>query len=279
LRALHWLPRIQTDHHLQLTEVVSVPRGQAESNREWEHWGEVDPLYGVAVAKGRERDGKSPWTDEEFYSLGSTAWEEFEAHWRRYGLNPESCVEIGCGAGRLTMHLAKSFRTVHALDVSSGMIDYARQHIPAPHVTFHHTDGRVIPLAAASATAVFSTHVFQHFDRLADASAYFAEIARVLKPGGTLMIHLPVHRWPVMPALFDWIYHSRKALGQAIAAIRRWFLSHGLGRPLMRWLSYPTGYFFTTLPSVGLVDVEVWIFCPNRDSRDPHPFVLARRHG
>lgn len=247
------------------------------SNVEWKRWGEVDPLYGVATGDGKAKGGPSPWTDDEFYTSGKVPWDEFLSHWERYGLDKDCCVEIGCGAGRLTMHMARSFRTIRALDVSEGMIAYAQARIGAANVTFHLTDGLHMPLPDGSVTAVFSTHVFQHFDSVDHAAAYFAEVARVLKPGGTLMVHLPIHRWPVMGKVFDAIYRSRKIAGDLVARIRRLLLRLGLARPLMRWRSYSVDYLLDTLPRVGLTDVELWIFCPNRDNKDPHPFVLARR--
>src|SRR5438094_7720902 len=42
------------------------------SNVEWQRWGEIDPLYGVAATTGRARSGPHPWTDEEFYERGRT---------------------------------------------------------------------------------------------------------------------------------------------------------------------------------------------------------------
>ena len=247
------------------------------SNMEWKKWGEIDPLFGVATHEGREKGGRSPWTDEEFYALGKLHWDQFFAHWTKYRLDNDCCVEIGCGAGRLTRHLAKSFRTVHALDVSEGMLAYARARIAESHVAFHLTDGVRIPLPDSCVSAVFSTHVFQHLDSLAHADACFAEAARVLKPGGTMMVHLPIYRWTVMPGVFATIYHARKIVGDAVAWTRRLLLRIGIGRPLMRWLSYSEDYLFGSLSRLGFADIELWIFCPLRDNRDRHPVVLARK--
>ena len=41
---------------------------------------------------------------------------------RSYGLNDRSCLEIGCGAGRLTRQLSGAFREILAIDVSSDMM-------------------------------------------------------------------------------------------------------------------------------------------------------------
>jgi 2-polyprenyl-3-methyl-5-hydroxy-6-metoxy-1,4-benzoquinol methylase len=92
------------------------------SNKEWKKWGETDPLFGVASWQNKARDGSSPWTDQEFYQLGASDWGDFSSHWEKYGLNRESCLEIGCGAGRITLQLAAYFNQVHALDISEKMM-------------------------------------------------------------------------------------------------------------------------------------------------------------
>lgn len=106
------------------------------SNVEGRRWGEIDPLYGVAAAKGRERGGASPWTDVEFDELGARFWACFHPAWRRYGLDYASCLEVGSGAGRMTAQLAREFGIVHAADVSQGMIDYASTRVTTSNVRF-----------------------------------------------------------------------------------------------------------------------------------------------
>ncbi len=246
------------------------------SNIEWRKWGEVDPLFGVASWAGKERGGEDPWTDEAFFTLGRSDWQDFFDHWQRYGLDPTACLEIGCGAGRITMHLAKAFETTHAVDISPEMIAYARRHISDPTVHFYVSDGVTLPLASQSVSAVFSTHVFQHFDTLAQATNYFAEIARVLAPGGSLMIHLPIHHWPSMSSVFNILYGTRKALGTLKARIKRQLIRWGLSRPMMRGLSYPRAYLFTTLPRLGFENIEIAVFAA-KSNNSPHPFVLAHR--
>jgi len=95
------------------------------SNIEWKQWGKFDPLYAVSSWDGKQKDGPKPWTDNEFYSLGASDWADFYDHWKRYGFQGGHCLEIGCGAGRITRHLANSFQMVTALDVSENMMQYA----------------------------------------------------------------------------------------------------------------------------------------------------------
>jgi SAM-dependent methyltransferase len=243
---------------------------------EWKRWGEIDPLYGVAAAKGRQRGGPRPWSDSEFYELGSRHWARFHPTWRRYGLDYASCLEIGCGAGRMTAQLAREFGIVHAADVSRGMIDYAAARVTATNVRFQLTDGEKLPLEAASVTAVFSTHVFQHFDSLDQATVSFREVARVLAPSGTIMIHLPIYRWPSGRQGFEFLYSLRKAIGDIRAQVMRPLIARGFARPLMRYLGYPAQYVFQTLPVLGFTDPEIVILAA-ADGADLHPFVLARR--
>jgi ubiquinone/menaquinone biosynthesis C-methylase UbiE len=166
---------------------------------------------------------------------------------------------------------------VFGLDVSAGMIEYAREHIEAKSVIFLLGDGIHIPLADASVTAVFSAHVFQHFDSISHASAYFREVARVLAPGGTIMIHLPIHHWPTMPRLFDAAYHFRKRIGDIRAWVRRQLIRAGLSHHhFMRGLSYPVQYLFDFLPKYGLGEIEISIL-QTKTENALHPFVLARK--
>lgn len=249
---------------------------RVSSNIEWEKWGEVDPLYGVATRTGKERGGIAPWTDEEFFEFGRSDWQDFLMHWKKYGLDNASCLEIGCGAGRITMHLCKYFRTTHAIDVSREMMAFARQHIKGTSVIFHLTNGKEIPLLDNQVSAVFSAHVFQHFDSLAHASTYFAEISRVLTPGGSLMIHLPVYNWPAMSRAFAVAYRLRKYAGNIRAWMIRPLILRGLSNHFMRGLSYPIRYFYDTLPECGLIDIQVLIFL-TKSNDGLHPFVFARK--
>src|SRR4051812_12497898 len=167
-----------------------------QSNVEWKKWGEIDPLFGVSSWEGKGKGDSQPWTDDEFYEMGRSDWSDFRKHWDQFGVEPGVCLEIGCGAGRITRQLATYFRSVKALDVSEGMIAYARKNVHSPNVEYLLGNGVELPLPDRSIDAVFSTHVFQHFEALADASRYLGEIRRVMTPGGTLMIHLPLYMLP-----------------------------------------------------------------------------------
>lgn len=248
------------------------------SNVEWKAWGQKDPMMGVATRTGKERGGPNAWSDAEFYELGRADWEDFVQRWRRYGLDTSSCLEVGCGTGRITSQLARTFDKTCALDVSEGMIRYAREHVVGPNVVFMLGDGLHVDLPDASVSAIFSTHVFQHFDSIVHASSYFHELARVLKPRGTLMIHLPMHHWPAMPGVFDLLYRTRKLVGDARAWYKRRLIRFGAMHHFMRRQSYSIEYLLDRLPESGLRDVEVVIFRTSKENLT-HSFILGRKHG
>ena len=251
-----------------------------KSNVEWQAWGEKDPLFGVIPLTGRERDGAKPWTDADFYETGRLDWQEFRERWENYGLTKEACLEIGCGAGRMTRSLAEDFAKVYGIDVAEGMIAYARQHMP-PNVELFVTDGVTLPVADLSVTAVFSVIVFLHFDKKEYAAAYFKEFARVLKPDGSIMIQLPLHIWPTNTKM-----SIRKAFGAAMESymgLRRWKgayhrfqLSRKKWSPFMQSISYETAWVQATLESLGFGRIEFSVFQPARGGV-PYSWVFAQK--
>lgn len=247
---------------------------QLKSNIEWKQWGKEDPLWGVASCPDRQKSGARPWTDDEFYAYGASNWQDFCGQWQHYGLNPESCLEIGCGAGRFTLQLARVFRQVYAVDVSEEMIAYARSRMDLPNVEYSVVDGLHLPKADGSVTAVFSTHVLQHLDRSELGFAYFREFYRVLVPGGTLMVHLPLYEIPaggMTGAAMRALYSAYRWLGQTRADLRR----RGAVKS-MRRTPYPIGSLGSFLSGIGLKNVEFRIF-PTKINGDLHPFVFAAK--
>jgi ubiquinone/menaquinone biosynthesis C-methylase UbiE len=250
------------------------------SNIEWSSWGARDPLYGVASLAGRNKRGDHPWTDEEFYRYGALNWNEYRRQWESYGVRRRSCVEIGCGAGRITRQLAAYFHEVHAVDVSREMIDYARRHIDLPNVSFHLTGGAALPLADGSVSAAFSCDVFQHFSRVSFAEQYLIELNRVLDAGASLMIHLPVYTWPdTLRRTLSGLYTLRSTLDSLHANTRRLLLTLGFGNPFMFGVSYESKWLYEFLGKVGFREVEIRFF---ENSGDPgrvgfRSYLFARK--
>ncbi len=258
---------------------MSNRRREPASNIEWQSWGKLDPLYGVASLEGRNKRGNNPWTTEEFYNYGAKVWSEYIPHWERYGVNRQSCVEIGCGAGRMTKQLSIYFQKVYAVDVSTDMVEYARVQVDPEKVSFHVTNGCVLPMADGSVAAGFSSDVFQHFEQPSFAEEYFLELYRVLMVGGSIMIHLPVYSWPhVMRPIFSSLYRIWRAADSFQAKMRRVLLRRGVGNPFMFGIKYEITELYNFLYRLGFRDIEINFFENSGDGGfDFRSYLFARK--
>ena len=250
-----------------------------KTNEEWKAWGKEEPLYGTASWVGRRRGEDNEWTDVEFYGLGRSDWHDFSARWDCYNYNRESCLEIGCGAGHITKQLSKEFQVVHALDVSIDMIEYAQSNVTGNNVSWHVSDGTSIPLQDSLVSTVFSCHVFQHFPSEEDGLRHFEEIYRVLKPGGTMMIHLPLHNFPTVNRKFSklarYLYSFFLVLTSAKADIRRWQMRRG-GKKYMHGISYELPQLYEKLKRIGFERIEFVNF-PMQINDGLHACVLGTK--
>lgn len=240
------------------------------SNREWRSWGKADPLWSVASWPGRQAGGASPWTPEDFINLGVSDFGDIRAHWDHFGLQPGTCVEIGCGAGRMTKPLLSVFDRVIALDVSDDQILTARRLLGplASRVEFHRVDDPAIPRADVSCQAMFSCHVFQHFSSFSGIRRYLQEAHRVLAPGSTICFHLPVpgaHRGSQLTGYGLAIRNVAATVRRLVGNLR-----------IMEYHQYSPTRVFDALEAIGFRDAELRIF-EMTSNGDAHSFFFARR--
>ena len=93
-------------------------------------------------------------------------------------------AEFGCGTGYYTEALAGKAAAVIATDLSLGMLDIAKKCVTAANVSFQMEDCQSTSFAAATFDTAFISLVL-HF---AEPEKTLAEMHRILKPGGTLII-------------------------------------------------------------------------------------------
>ncbi len=191
--------------------------------------------------------------------------EELEGLFGRLGDDPRGgvCVEVGCGQGRITWHLAERFDRVIALDVSPAMLEMARGAVTAENVDFRLVSGvRLDGLDDGIADAVVCYLVLQHVPRRRLILAYLREFARVLKPEGRAFVQLPV-------------------LG-AGARPRLWRLLRGAGVPFVARLSRDVARqpayrgFRLTEPELAAGLAEVGLRVAARDESADSPYRYAR---
>lgn len=93
----------------------------------------------------------------------------------------ELAFDVGCGNGQASRELARHFSQVHASDASASQIEQAET---CPNVTYHVSPAENIDCADSSVDLISvaqAIHWFRH-------PAFFAEVDRVLKPGGVLAV-------------------------------------------------------------------------------------------
>jgi malonyl-CoA O-methyltransferase len=107
-------------------------------------------------------------------------------------LAPRTVVDLGCGTGEAFPELARRFPAaqVVGIDLARGMLEAARARTPAWRRWLHARSPRLVcadaerlPLATGSAQLAWSNLALQW----CRPEAVFAEVARVLEPGGLIM--------------------------------------------------------------------------------------------
>ena len=103
-------------------------------------------------------------------------------------LNPSSLVDVGCGIAYSTYVVADG-RPFTGIDMDEGNLALARDILTdVDGAKLVHSTAGEIPLDAASADCVLMTEVLEHLD---DERPALAEVLRVLRPGGTLLVTVP----------------------------------------------------------------------------------------
>ncbi len=129
-------------------------------------------------------------TDAEFDSTGRPEVQNFvladPVLNRRRDLKQLRLLEIGCGIGRMTKHLAEAFGEVYGTDVSAEMIARGRERMrDYPNVFLYETNGLdFAALPSEHFDMIFSVYVFQHVPDVSVIHSNIRDACRVLKPGG-----------------------------------------------------------------------------------------------
>lgn len=140
-----------------------------------------------------------------------------DRHRRRNGV----ALEIGCGPGRFLPSLAQRFSQVLAVDAYDASLgDAAARLDPEPRRRTHlaQADVRRLPVASDACDWVVALDVLEHLD---DDRAALAELHRVTRPGGRLLVSVPAfpHLWSAQDEAAG---HRRRyrvsTLGAALAA-------------------------------------------------------------
>ncbi len=103
------------------------------------------------------------------------------------GLGPYvSVLDVGCGTGALARRLTGLGYAVTGVDPSEGMLEVMRTR--APEIRAVHASGTELPFDPDSFDVVLSVATFHHIAEPDPVRATLAEMTRVSRPGGRIVI-------------------------------------------------------------------------------------------
>jgi SAM-dependent methyltransferase len=249
------------------------------------------------VARFREDDGYNDSFARQWKAFRLTQYDEFngttltrdrylrETGWPLSGLDGETVLEAGCGAGRFTRILAQTGATVIAVDYSSAVDVSAEQNGRFPNVAFAQCDLLDLPFRPHSFDRVFCHGVIQHTP---DPTAAFRALDAMVKPGGLLSIDVYLKDGKIRPwkSKYLWRRWTTRIAPARLLGFLEWFIP--------KWLPVDTlikripvlgtylgaivpcwNYFYTELPPKLKTQ---WAILDTFDALAPahdHPVTLA----
>lgn len=151
-----------------------------------------------------------------------TAW--LEAHRL---LNPaQDVLDLGCGIGRIAQAIAPRVRSVTGTDIAFTMLSEARCRLVAhPNARLIQTTGPQLPIAGQAIDLVIAIDTFPYIFLTNLAAETFAELVRILRPGGCIAIFNLSYRGPEADRadIARWSNtHHLKILQNATTPFRLW---------------------------------------------------------
>lgn len=236
------LPQSTVSRHLKALQVAGWVRRRAEgtSGRYRAHPDGVDPTRRRLWDVVRDAHGATRLADEDRLRLeavlasrhdGATFYGRMHAEWdglRRTLFGDQfllsaaaalvpadwTVTDLGCGTGPALPELAPAVTRVIGVDREPAMLEAAAERVRGlPNVELRQGGLEALPLADAEAHAALCVLVLHH---VVDLAAAFAEVRRVLVPGGRLVV-------------VDMVAHDREdwrqAMGHVHLGFERDFLS------------------------------------------------------
>lgn len=125
--------------------------------------------------------------------FGTLPPERTELHLRRYWLSArfaegETVLDAACGTGYGASLLGRGAASVLGVDIDAEAVEFASAYHASPRVRFTVADVTRTPCADASFGLITSFETIEH---LAEPDRLIDECARVLRPGGTLVLSTP----------------------------------------------------------------------------------------
>jgi SAM-dependent methyltransferase len=128
---------------------------------------------------------------EEFLRIGEGSARLIEQHLGLMGVNlaqARRVLDFGCGCGRALRWFLRDYPDpeFHGVDVDEEAVEWCRQHLKAAQF-FANNPEPPLPYPDRHFDIIYCLSVFTHLDELMQ-DAWLAELARLLAPGGVLLL-------------------------------------------------------------------------------------------
>ncbi len=120
-------------------------------------------------------------------------------HVRRLLRPGKRLLNVGCGKGAFNSHVSDRFDDIIGVDINATDIHHAQSLSPMTYIVM---DAKALSFPSCSFDAVICIETIEHID---NAKQAIAELVRVLRPGGQLVLSFPHTKYP-------WTYDPINAL-------------------------------------------------------------------
>lgn len=164
----------------------------------WNYFGQTEPHWSVLTSE-QFRQSNINETKEIFYESGKSNVMQLLSSLERNGLNYsayKSCLEYGCGLGRITRWLSEKFDSVFGYDISKSHLEAARhllENEKIDNVTLCHVRELKDLENLPKVDLIYSVIVLQH-NPPPIIALIIRQFIKALNPGGVAYFQVPTYR-------------------------------------------------------------------------------------
>jgi len=171
-----------------------------------------------------------------------------ERQLRKVGISGSGMgLDVGCGQGWYLGALAKAGHRMSGIDLSGGQLRKAAANLRQEQIVTHvlaQADAQVLPFPDDTFDFAYSINAFHHLSSAEAQAKSLREIVRVLRPGGTFVLHEINTQNPVFRLYVGYLFPLLKQIDEGTET---WMLPTKLPRPAgAKW--QPEVEYFTFTP-------------------------------
>lgn len=164
----------------------------------WQYLGKTEPYWSV-LTEDKYKQSNLQSSKEIFYDTGRHDVSRFLLTLARNGIDHtsyQSCLEYGCGLGRVTRWLAERFDVVYGYDISQAHLQGAKDYLSSKqitNVTLGHITNIKDILNLPQVDSVYSILVLQH-NPPPIINLIVRQLIKALNPDGVAFFQVPTYR-------------------------------------------------------------------------------------